>query len=158
MSRKFIAVVLAATLAITTYSAAPARAASEEDIARLLAGAATLFIIGKAIQSSRDNDRKKVKVHRQSREVYQQPRARHQNQFRDQRPHRRAGLPAACLTRVDTRRGTLRVFGKRCLDRNYQSARPLPQQCLRRFETRHAPRLAYTAGCLRDNGYRLAGR
>ena len=46
MSRKFIAAVLAISTTLATFSAAPARAASEEDIAKILGAAATIFILG----------------------------------------------------------------------------------------------------------------
>lgn len=65
MSRKFIASVLAASLAVTSFSAIPARA-DGDDLVKFLAGATALVIIGNALDdnkssrreaSRRDNDR-----------------------------------------------------------------------------------------------------
>ncbi|MEC3862823.1 hypothetical protein VK792_16135 [Mesobacterium sp. TK19101] len=59
MSRKFIGAILGAALTVTAFSAAPARA-DDRDLARFLGTAATLFIIGKAIESHNDRDRQRV--------------------------------------------------------------------------------------------------
>lgn len=56
MSRKFMSLVLATAMTITAISAAPARAADPDDVAKFLGAAAALFIIGKAVQSQRDRD------------------------------------------------------------------------------------------------------
>lgn len=58
MFRPFAATCLSALLVLTPVAAAPARA-GERDIARIVAGAATLFVIGKVIKDA--NDRKKEK-------------------------------------------------------------------------------------------------
>jgi len=103
MSRRFIAIVLAVSTTIAGFSAAPARAASEEEIARLLAGAATVFIIGKAIQSARDKDRdddkrKVVTRHDPKPKIYT-----HKNHIPKVIPRgnthrdRAAALPARCV-------------------------------------------------------------
>ncbi|KMK68521.1 hypothetical protein [Puniceibacterium sp. IMCC21224] len=63
MSGKFIATVLATALTITSFTAAPVRAAETRDIAAVLGAAATLFVIGSAIQNARqDDERSKSKV------------------------------------------------------------------------------------------------
>lgn len=59
MSRKFIATIVAGAIAITGFTAAQAEAGNR-DLARFLAGATALVIIGKAI--SDNNDRHKQKV------------------------------------------------------------------------------------------------
>jgi hypothetical protein len=71
MSRKFIASIMAATLAITALTSKPAEAASNDDIARILAGAATVFIIGKAIQSSNDHDNDGKRKHSAKKRHYE---------------------------------------------------------------------------------------
>jgi hypothetical protein len=53
MSRKFIAAIVAGSIAITGFASAPANA-SDRDIVRFLAGATALVIIGKAISDDRD--------------------------------------------------------------------------------------------------------
>ena len=73
MSRPFIASIVAASIAITGLSAAPARA--ETDLGSALAGLTTLFILGKIISDS--NDRKSepevVYVKPKPKVVYVQP-------------------------------------------------------------------------------------
>ncbi|RBI76993.1 hypothetical protein DQW77_03110 [Roseovarius sp. TE539] len=51
MPRNFIAIILAAAVAVTSLSAAPARAGSD-DFARALAGVAAVAIIGSAIANN----------------------------------------------------------------------------------------------------------
>lgn len=58
MFRPLAASLLSALLVLTPVAAMPARA-DERDIARIVAGAATLFVIGKVIKDA--NDRKKEK-------------------------------------------------------------------------------------------------
>jgi hypothetical protein len=58
LHRSFIATILAASLAITSFSAAPARA--DNDAAKIIAGVAALAIIGAAVADARQNDRGKV--------------------------------------------------------------------------------------------------
>lgn len=171
MSRKFISTVLAASLAITAFAAKPVEAASEEDIARILAGAATIFIIGKAIQSSRDNDKddkKKSKSHkdRKDRDRYkpQKHMSRKHDRY-DRHDHgrrsygnRAAPLPQHCQVTARTRSGHETLFGARCLDRSYQSARRLPGECLRDVRSFRGERQAYSGHCLRARGYTTAGR
>ena len=162
MSRKFIGFVLAVSTAIAGFSAAPARAASEEDIARLLAGAATVFIIGKAIQSARDKDdddddrRKVITRHDPTPKIYSYqnhipkvvPRG---NKHRD----RAAVLPARCVQEVRGGRPNRVVMG-RCLERNHVNTRALPKACRMNVETRRGTTRAYALPCLRHRGYTLA--
>ncbi|WP_157960572.1 hypothetical protein [Primorskyibacter marinus] len=170
MSRKFISTILAATLAVTAFASKPARAASEEDIARILAGAATIFIIGKAIQSSRDNDKddKKSKSHkdRKDRDRYKPQKHTSRKHHRyDRHDHGRpyygtrpTPLPQHCRVTARTRNGHETLFGARCLDRSYQSARRLPGECLRDVRWFRGERQAYSGNCLRAHGYTTAGR
>lgn len=167
MSRKFIAAVLAISTTIAAFSAAPARAASEEDIARLLAGAATVFIIGKAIQNARDDDRddrkKAITQHRPRQQYYNQ---QYYNQKsykpvpkvvpRNYGRHDRAtALPAQCVRRIEGGRVN-RVVLDRCLQRNNFSSRSLPNACRMNVETRGGTARAYALPCLRNRGYTLA--
>ncbi|WP_238365655.1 hypothetical protein [Mesobacterium pallidum] len=73
MSRTFIAGIVAASIAITGLSTAPARA--DSDLGNALAGLTTLFILGKIISDS--NDRKSepevVYVKPKPKVIYVQP-------------------------------------------------------------------------------------
>lgn len=171
MSRKFIAAVLAVSTTIAAFTAAPARAASEEDIARILGAAATVFIIGKAIQHSRDKDRDdkkkdryedthwKNQSHGQQQYGYQQH--GHQQAIPQVIPrgnpsrHDRAALPAQCVRKISGGHVN-RVVMENCLERNYRSARELPRSCKMTVSTDRGKRSAYALPCLRERGYTIA--
>lgn len=164
MSRKFIAAVLAVSTAIATFSAAPARAASEEDIARILGAAATVFIIGKAIEHARDKDRKdrkKDKYVERSHGHKPYVEQKHHRPLpqvvpRHARPHHgRAALPAKCVRRISGGHVN-RVVMERCLDRRYRSAHSLPRSCRMAVETHRGRQTAYALPCLRHRGYTVA--
>jgi hypothetical protein len=146
MHRSFIAAIIAATIVITGFSAAPARAGGD-DIAKALAGLAMLAIIGKAISDNRDGHQ----VSRQAapRHQYVQPRPLPKRIARN-------ALPGQCLRVIDTRRGTTRMFMRRCLERNYRYVNRLPQACAQRVRTDRGPRYGYNARCLRQSGFRIA--
>lgn len=55
MSRKFITIILSAAIAVTGFTAPPARA-GDDDIAKWIAGAAALAIIGAAINEKNNNN------------------------------------------------------------------------------------------------------
>lgn len=154
MYRKFIAAISAASLTLSLFAgAAPARAGGD-DLAKVLAGIAAIAIIGKAIDDS--NDRKRAHVSRNSHgngHGYRQaPRPA---------PKRlaRYDLPGQCLVKVDVgRNNAVRMFGKRCLKRNFRFSHNLPQACAQRVWTDRGVRRGYNPRCLRQNGYRIAGR
>ncbi|MEN8750007.1 hypothetical protein [Marivita sp.] len=171
MSRKFIAAVLAVSTTIAAFSAAPARAASEEDIAKLLAGAATIFIIGKAIQNSRDDDDRRDKKKEEVRHFVPDHRAGHVSKppvYTHQKPipkvvprdvtqRHKEVLPANCVRRIEGGRVGRVVMG-RCLERNNISTRSMPKACRMTVESRRGEVRAYALPCLRHRGYTLARR
>jgi len=170
MSRRFIATILAAAIAVTGFTARPAQANDAEKIVKFLGTAATIYIIGNAIKEARaDDDRKDKKVHDQR--YYRENRRDHAQRWqrdrwdqRDQRHHgaRRdsRGLPAQCLLTGVPRRGdSVQVFGARCVERNYRHARYLPAQCRAQMQTRErGVRTVYVARCLRRAGFDVARR
>lgn len=163
MSRKFIGAILGAALTVTTFSAAPARA-NNDDLARFLGAAATLFIIGKAIESHNDKPRARApaQTHPKPRpQAHQAPRPSQHSYGKPQRERanhiarRPAPLPSGCMFPV--RRGDTRfAMGARCLNRHYTSSRPLPRACKIKTMTRDGHRKAYSVRCLRQNGYKIA--
>ncbi|MFA8384938.1 MAG: hypothetical protein ACEPO2_04895 [Pelagibaca sp.] len=164
MSRKFIAAVLAVSTTIAGFSAMPARAASEEDIAKLLAGAATVFIIGKAIQNSRDKERKDNGVRHYTPDdrfgyvtkpvpTYERPIPKVVP--RQGRPRHGSVLPASCVRRIEGGR-VERVVLSRCLERSNISSQSLPKACRMDVQTRRGAAKAYALPCLRHRGYTLA--
>lgn len=130
--RQFIAAVLAAAVAVTGMTAAPARA--DNDAAKVIAGVAALAVLGAAMSDARHRDRPKV--------IYRSPpayghnkhytkqrhhKARDRYERRDNRwnrhnnrggvvPHARGrvALPHACIVRNT---GGRAVYSARCLER-----------------------------------------
>ena len=147
LHRKFIVTVLALSVAITGFNAAPARA-NGEDLAKILAGVAVLGIIGAAI-----HERKKDRRERP-----------HVDPIPDRHPRplpprlHRYDLPAQCLSTVRRRGHHQELLGARCLRRNYDHFRELPQACYTEVETRHDQARGYEPRCLRQYGYRLVSR
>lgn len=154
MHRKFIALIIAAGIAVTGLSAAPARA--DEDVAKVLAGLAMLAIIGKAISDSRDDG---SHVHRRA---HPQPAppigrpGRHPVHPRPLPPQvRRYDLPAQCLRRFEGYRGDMPLLGRGCLRQRYAFADSLPYACQIQIRRHGQVRTGYELPCLRERGYRL---
>ncbi|EDM72713.1 hypothetical protein RAZWK3B_00795 [Roseobacter sp. AzwK-3b] len=136
LHRHFIATILAASLAVTSFTAAPARA--DNDAAKIIAGVAALAIIGAAVADSRNNDRGKVygyghaKPHHKGykphvaqnrynhagvipfRNAHQPQRHGYYGHGKHQRAGNRVVLPQACLIRDG---GGRAVYSARCLKR-----------------------------------------
>ncbi|AKS47601.1 hypothetical protein SAMN05444287_2745 [Octadecabacter temperatus] len=136
---------LATTLAFTAVAPNSAAARmSDDEIAGLLG----LLVIGAAIHSSRNNDRTSEPaptINRSDR-----------NERHDRGVRNWQVLPAQCLTTAQTRRGaTVRMFGQRCLNNNYQFTNRLPQDCRVNFRgERGAHRQGYDVACMRNAGFR----
>ena len=159
MSRKFIASIMAASMAITGFSAAPARA-DGNDLARLLAGATALVIIGRALEDDHSSSRHyRYDEHSHYDRGYDRhpSRGNHYGQRRNSNIDSPRRLPPGCLTRVETRHGSRQVFGEACLDVHYSHTASLPRECRSRNNS-NGPRNAYEATCLFDRGYRAATR
>ncbi len=164
MHRYFIAAVVTCSVIITAAFAAPARA-ENNDLAKVLAGIAALAIVGKVIHDRKDKDHvthnynthkpHNLNVHRHHNHNFHKPHGIKPKPL----PHRvsRRTLPAHCIRHFETRHGkSRRVFGARCLDRNYRFAHQLPRNCARQIETHRGWRWVYGARCLRNNGYQIA--
>lgn len=168
MPRKMISTVLAATLALTSFTA-PAQA-DDRDVARALAAIAGIAVLGAIINDRNDRKRQTQTVTRQNTYVqpYAQPRTQVLPKRRVERTHRnfeprplprrvaRKLLPGHCLRSLHTRQGKVRMFGARCLHNNFAHANRLPQDCGIRVRTNQGPRRGYEARCLRGYGYQLA--
>lgn len=161
--RQFIATIAAVAIAITGFSAAPARAGNDE-LATALAVILGLAVVGTAINKRNDDRKARQPVYQQPQKPRAQPR-----HVQPQRGHiqprplprqvNRKLLPQRCLFNLQTERGrNIQGFGQRCLNRNYQFTNSLPQQCSRRVWTRNGWGYAYGARCLDKFGYQLARR
>ncbi|MGG7646214.1 hypothetical protein ACQ5SP_15485 [Rhodovulum sp. YNF3179] len=135
----------AVALAGLTATAAPARA-DGEDIAKALAGVATIFIIGKAIEQAKDDRRDKAKKPARK--------ARHHGGGDRQclRQIRRHGewvsyYDRKCLKRQDRHRDRAGYRGR---DRH---ADRYPRTCQRKRWTRHGWESYYAQRCLRRHGF-----
>jgi len=157
MYRRIITTIVAASIAITAIGATPARA-DDRDVARALAAILGIAVVGKIIHDKKKDKQRAVTRH-QPAPVYQAPRHRtHKVQPRPLPRHVRNNklLPKQCFRSFDTRRGTVQMFGNRCLQNNFRHANRLPQHCKVQARTHQGRRIGYDARCLRDAGYRLA--
>lgn len=133
MTKYFTATLAAAAVALAGFTAAPARA-DGKDVAKVLAGIAALYIIGKAIDDRKD------------RRVAPAP-----------QPVRRA-LPLSCVRTVQTRKGEVQMLGQRCINRRVGHVN-LPNRCerqIRRYDGGH--RTMFKRSCLERHGYRIVAR
>ena len=160
MTRRFIAAVVGASLAVTAIGALPTRA--DEDLATALAAFVGIAIVGKVISDELEKDRKeRAETRNRTTDDYRFiNRNRTDDVITRWQPRRadRRLLPGDCLRSFETRSGRVRVFGKRCLQRNYEFSRSLPRACEVAFSANDRKRRGYDARCLRRDGYRLARR
>ena len=146
MTRKILATVLAASIALTSVGAAPAQAGSRDDqIGQLIAGAITLFIFSKVVEANKRNDRARARpapVPTPSRP----------------KPSRISKiLPDECFFNANDRFGQRGVYGKRCLRDVMPNANRLPAHCEDRVRIRNGRRAnVYDARCLFRDGYKNA--
>ena len=151
MSRKFIATILAASLTVTSISAVPANAGNK-DLARFLAGATALVIIGSALSNgnAQASTRHETPAAR--------PLATHDYRHDHWRHDRHAApLPGYCRSSIWTPNGRKTFLDRRCVNRNYDRAYQLPQQC--RITAGAKPghgRRGYSIRCLKKHGYDIA--
>ncbi len=138
--RKFTTALSALALALAGMTAAAAPARANDDVAKLLFGAATLFIIGKAISDANAQQNRPPVAQGHGR-----PYSPGYGQGGQHRP-RPAVLPARCEIRIG--RGQS-YYGERCLQREGYNGR-LPQQCATQIRTDRGTRIAYEATCLQN--------
>ncbi|AFO89148.1 hypothetical protein D1822_16535 [Phaeobacter inhibens] len=151
--RKFITLIVAAAVAVTGFSAAPARA--DEDVAKVLAGLAVLGIIGAIVKNNRDDDHPQVtRPHRPT-------------HGRPNRPHRpkplpprvaRYDLPAQCVRYFPRYSQSRTLMGRGCLRKQYGFEHKLPRACQVTFWNGKRNRVGYRPDCLKNRGYRITRR
>lgn len=155
---RLVTTLTAAAIAMTAFTAVPAYADRDDRAARAIATILGLAVVGAII-----NDRKHERERRRDTHAapvrrphgYVQPRTRVQPKTLPTRVDRKL-LPQQCFRSFNTRRGQVRMFGRRCLERNYRYVNRLPQNCFQRIRTNEGKRAGFGARCLRQNGYRLA--
>lgn len=144
--RKFIAIILAAALAVTGISSAPAHAGN--DVGKAIAGLAVLGILGAALHRHNTRDRRHEGV---TRPYHPSPKPL---------PPRfgRYDLPAQCVKYFPNFRNGRSLVARGCLRRNYSHEKSLPQACKVTFWNGQKNRTAYKPRCLNNHGYRLVNR
>ena len=137
MFKHLTALTLSAAIALTSLTATPARADSE-DVAKVLGGLTLLFILGKALEDDR-----KATV---TRHVTPRPTAKP--------PRKRAKvIPSQCYRELASNGRVVRGYGARCMQNNVRRAGSLPPQCIRKVQTHRGQRHLYRPKCLRQNGW-----
>ncbi len=155
LPRRLTATLAAGAVALGALAAGTSPAnASDRDLLRFLAGAATIAIIAKA---ARDRDRGRA----EAAPLPQPVRPGHQTRPGQHRPpqHAQVRLPAQCADRYRVRgQGVMTYYGERCLRRAGVDTRVLPNSCRQQVQTQSGPRLAYQGACLQQAGFRTARR
>ncbi|MDE4132294.1 hypothetical protein PXK00_04175 [Phaeobacter sp. QD34_3] len=152
--RKFIALILSLSLALTGVSAAPARA--DEDVAKFIAGMALLGILGAAINDARhDNQHGHVAPPPQHPPHHPRPHPPTVHP-RPLPPHvARYDLPAQCVRYFPRYSKSHTLVGQTCLQRHYRFESSLPQACRVTFWNGQVHRSGYKPSCLQNRGYRI---
>lgn len=143
MTKQFLAMVLSASLALTSVTVTPARA--DDDVGKVLAGIAALLVIGTAINKHK-HKKERQHVNRRAPEQVWKPTPKYEQ------PRHVKRAPQRCLRNQWTHRGTREVYGARCMNRHAEAQ--LPLRCLRQADVKQGPRRFYTKRCLRKNGWR----
>jgi Ni/Co efflux regulator RcnB len=145
--KKILITALAASLALTSLTAAPARAGSD-DVGKILLGAGALFIIGSALSRHHDRDRHVTRrhVHRPHIDQDWNGRGLHLR-------HNHRVLPRVCLRQNRWGGGPHRVMFRRCLANNMHRIGRLPGVCQFRLHTHRGTRHAFSPRCLRRHGW-----
>jgi hypothetical protein len=156
MTRKLIATILAASMAITSINVGTAQAGDRE-VARILFGATALAIIGTALAAEqRKQEQATVKTHtpryQQHYKPQHQPRPDHGHAHKKpaKKNHYRPAVSRNCLMTVRGYRGWTEGYAVRCAQRTTRAT--LPSDCVRRNYAQ-GPRLFYSPVCLRRNGF-----
>ncbi|PUB15673.1 hypothetical protein [Yoonia sediminilitoris] len=152
---------IAGIAAISLTFAAPGQAVAIErnDAAALLLGVAAIAALkGGQLQLNQREAEPAQQINDWSR-LNHSSRANRQNRWSNQ--HRRHSahengrvVPYRCMRAVETRFGIHRMFGRRCLERNYRHVQSLPQRCAVRVYSNNGPRRGFDPLCLREQGYR----
>ncbi|WP_375175890.1 hypothetical protein [Pseudooceanicola sp.] len=151
MTRKLIATIVAAALAVTSVNVGTAQAA-DRDVARIIVGATALAIIGSALAAEQ---RKKNQVTTYTTRPHNQGYRQHYGNNHHNKPHwkkqqHRRTVSRECLMSVRGQRGWTEGYAVRCAQRTTRAT--LPSDCVRRNYAQ-GPRLFYSPHCLRRNGF-----
>ena len=143
--RTLITPVVMAALAVTSFTAAPARA-SNDDLAKLLIGLGAIAIIANSADGSKKSSA--VTYSTRSNRVVTLP------EDRKPRYKKRYALPKDCLRTYSARNGDRKLYSGRCLDRLPYRLAKLPDACAYTVMGRKGVRgKAYGPRCMSRNGF-----
>ena len=149
MFRTIAAATLSAAVAFSPMAATPAQADNSRDLVAILAGAATLIIIGAAVSRDRRSKTPPPAVHVPPKPpVYPRP-----SPPKPVYPHHNKTVDSRCLRSVQTRSGWQNLFLRSCLQRTMNISR-LPGQCSTRVHGKGNGLEGYDPRCLRNHGWR----
>ncbi len=138
MSRHLLASAMALSLAFSGL-ASPAIAGQDRDLERFIAGAITLFIIGKALEGRKA----RAEVARRRTPPPADP------------PAFRGFLPGECFFSLPGAGGRRGVYGETCLKELMLRPQSLPLTCRQTVPVKYGrPAKVYDAACLRRKGFR----
>ena len=159
MTRKLIATIAAAAIALSGLTATPAAALDDREVIKLLLGAAAVGVLVNELNKKNkkeiaaENAYRNNNVYRYDDDRYD--RYRNDDNHRSSRANHNRVIPSNCLFDIRTRNGNRAVVGERCVE-NSNFRGNLPKAC--KFEMRRDGRkqTVYGANCLRDRGIRIA--
>lgn len=131
--------------------AAPARAdLNDEQVGRIIAGAALLGVLGLAIrQHERNNEQPQMAPQ-------QGHRPHGQHGYQPQHGQFRATLPDTCRNIYQMRQGRVELYDPNCLASHMQGAGRLPLNCARTIRHNGYYISGFEPRCLAQHGYRVA--
>lgn len=161
--RSFISIILAAAIAITGMTAAPAQARDRDDIAKWIAGAAALAIIGSAIaENRRDDSVTRYRGYDNNFRHYNKNKRYshgHKKHYKNYGRNRAYELPSKCVRKVRSHYGEIYGYGRRCMLNNYSHFNSLPHDCVvQGWNPNGQARTVYNGNCLSNYGYYLSDR
>lgn len=155
MFKPVIVGITALSLAFASTTSAFAQGMDREDVGKLLIGLAAVAVIGAALEENRDrNTGNQTSDNTQQGGINRNNDWSHLNREHQRSADSRRVLPEACFQAVETRYGTQRLFGLRCLERNYRHVNRLPENCAVRLYASNGPVRGFDPLCLREEGFR----
>jgi len=153
MFKTLTAGITAISLTLATAAPVQANGIDREEVGKLLFGLAAIAVIGAALEENRERNQTKQAQSNRSWSGINSGSWSDLNRQHQQEVAQRRVLPRDCLRSVETRFGTQRLFGQRCLERNYRHHANLPARCAVRVYTDNGPRNGFDPLCLREQGY-----
>lgn len=155
--KRTTALAAAAATALTLGAAAPAHAADNDELARILFGALATGLIAHAItqnNSSSHSTTRHVTINRHGHGHRHAPHTPRRTVTVTPH-HGKFAVPAACQRRLKTQHGPRTYVGKPCLQSRGFSTASLPSSCARTLDFGGRTTRAWGVSCLAGKGYRL---